>query len=263
MKELIRAQNKVFSDEDLIESLQKLGVRKGDILCVHTEIFGFGTPLLSKEAFLSAILECFWQVLGSDGTLIMPTFTYSFCKNLPFDKRESASTMGVLTEFFRKQKGVFRSDDPIFSFAIKGAKEKLFLKPCKTCFGAGSVYDELAKNDGKIMLFGTDKLGYTFTHFVEEVAGVSYRYFKEFSGEITNEKGETRQSKIDYYVRNLEKHSHLSVQKQIDFLKAHDNFKEIKFANAPIVLIRAKPYLDELLKAFKADETCLLEDVKA
>ncbi len=259
MKELIKAKGEIFTTKDLILALEKVGVKSGDILCVHTEIFNFGTPLLPKNEFLSAVLECFWQVLGKNGTLIMPTFTYSFCKNKPFNKLESGSTMGVLTEFFRKQKGVFRSDDPIFSFAVSGAKKDLFLKPCATCFGVGSVYDELARNNGKIMLFGTDKLGYTFTHFVEEVANVSYRYFKEFSGILIDEKGEEKNAKIKYFVRDLNKNSHLSIAKQIDFLKKNDNFALTQFGAAPIVLIKAKPYLNELLKAFKKDENCLLE----
>lgn len=32
----------------------------------------------------------------------MPTFTYSFCKNEIYDKLNSKSTVGVLTEYFRK-----------------------------------------------------------------------------------------------------------------------------------------------------------------
>ncbi|TQR33832.1 acetyltransferase [Campylobacter sp. MIT 99-7217] len=259
MKELISTRDKNYTNRDLIKSLQELGIKEGDILCVHTELFNFGKPLLSKDEFLKALLECFYKALGQRGTLIMPSFTYSFCKNEAFDKTHSKSTMGVLTEFFRKQKGVKRTNDPIFSFAIKGAKEELFLKDTSSCFGEGCVYDELAKNEGKILLFGMQNSGYTFTHFVEEKAGVSYRYFKKFSGILIDEAGKAYQKNIEYFVRSLEKNSNLSVEKQIELLKQDLNFKSLSFANASLTLINAKPYLQSFLKALKEDEEVLLQ----
>ncbi|WP_089503411.1 AAC(3) family N-acetyltransferase [Campylobacter pinnipediorum] len=49
---------------------------------------------------------------------MMPTFTYSFCDRDIYDKEKSKSKVGILGEFFRKLKGVYRTDDPIFSFAV-------------------------------------------------------------------------------------------------------------------------------------------------
>ncbi len=95
----------------------------------------------------------------------MPTFTYSFCKNEVYDKLNSKCTVGILNEFFRKQEGVKRTNDPIFSFAVKGAKEDLFLyKEQKSCFDEGCIYNILKNNNGKIVLLGTQLLDHTFTH---------------------------------------------------------------------------------------------------
>ncbi len=105
MKYFLEHNGKKYSDKDLIDAFYQLGIKRGDILCVHTEIFKFGIPLLSRNEFLQTILNCFFEVIGQEGTLIMPTFTYSFCKNETYDKVHSKSKVGVLNEFFRTSGG--------------------------------------------------------------------------------------------------------------------------------------------------------------
>ncbi|EJG9898451.1 aminoglycoside N(3)-acetyltransferase, partial [Campylobacter lari] len=187
MKYFLEYNGKKYSNIDLIEAFKKLGITKGDILCVHTELFNFGTPLLPRNEFLQTILDCFFEVIGEEGTLIMPTFTYSFCKNEVYDKVKSCTKMGALNEYFRKQIGVKRTNDPIFSFAIKGAKEGLFDTQNLSCFGKNSGYDILTKNNGKIIYFGLD-WAHTFIHYIEEKFKVDYRYFKIFKGIIKDGK---------------------------------------------------------------------------
>lgn len=113
--------------------------------------------MLPKNEFLQTILNCFFEVIGKEGTLIMPTFTYSFYKNEVYDKINSKTKMGALNEYFRKQTGVKRTNDPIFSFAIKRAKEELFLKDTTSYFRENCVYEVLAKENGKYIIFGLMK----------------------------------------------------------------------------------------------------------
>ncbi|WP_223810432.1 MULTISPECIES: AAC(3) family N-acetyltransferase [unclassified Campylobacter] len=257
---LIKYKEKILYSKDLLLSLEEIGLSKGDMLCVHTEIFSFGMPLLKKEDFLNKIIEIFKDILGKNGTLIMPTFTYSFCKNLDFDKLNSRSTMGILTEHYRKQNGVYRTNDPIFSFAISGAKAELLKKDCKSCFEKGSVYDVLKDEKGKLLIFGNQKLGYTFTHFIEEEALVSYRYFKEFNGNFIDEMGNKRQKSIKYYVRKLNEKSELDIDKVLKLLKQSNNFNTKNVANANITLIDTKKYYDTFYEMMKRDENFLLKE---
>ncbi|EAJ0826043.1 TPA: aminoglycoside N(3)-acetyltransferase [Campylobacter jejuni] len=258
MKYFLEHNGKKYSDKDLIDAFYQLGIKRGDILCVHTELFKFGVPLLSRNEFLQTILNCFFEVIGKEGTLIMPTFTYSFCKNEVYDKINSKTKMGALNEYFRKQTEVKRTNDPIFSFAIKGVKEELFLKDTTSCFGENCVYDMLSKINGKIILLGSKTNGYTFTHFIEEKARVPYRYFKEFQGKIIFENGMSKNIKINYYVRKLNINSDLDVYKQIKILQEDDNFKVENFANSCIVSINANKYLQATLETLKKDAYCLL-----
>ncbi|MGQ2645128.1 AAC(3) family N-acetyltransferase, partial [Campylobacter jejuni] len=137
MKYFLEHNGKKYSDKDLIDAFYQLGIKRGDILCVHTELMKFGKALLTKNDFLKTLLECFFKVLGKEGTLLMPTFTYSFCKNEVYDKVHSKGKVGVLNEFFRTSGGggVRRTWDPFFAFGGRGGKGVFFLKENKRCFG--------------------------------------------------------------------------------------------------------------------------------
>nr|WP_229238448.1 AAC(3) family N-acetyltransferase [Campylobacter volucris] len=228
-------------------------------MCIHTELFNFGVPMMKKTILLKSILDCFFSIIKKSGTLIMPTFTYSFCENEIYNKQCSQSYMGTLTNFFRTQSGVKRTNDPIFSFAIKGAKQDLFLKDTKSCFGENCVYDVLAKENGKIILFGMNNKGFTFSHFTEEKMQVSYRYYKTFRGSIVDNNIEKVYS-IKYFVRDLTQNSHLNINKQIEILKKTNNFNECIFAGAPIVSINAKKYLNENINALTLNEKILISN---
>ncbi|MBK1991685.1 aminoglycoside N(3)-acetyltransferase [Campylobacter sp. 2018MI35] len=259
MDTFLRA-DKNYTLNDLLITLEKLGIKKGDVLCIHTELFNFGFPLLSKKEYLDTYIKAFLEILGETGTLIMPTFTYSFCKNENYDKLNSKCKVGILNEFFRFYEGATRNNDPIFFFCYKRKEQKEFLKDHSSCFGENSVYDTLYKMNGKIILLGSEINGYTFTHFIEEKAKVPYRYFKNFSGKIIDELGNISQKNIKYYVRNLNTNSNLDVYKQIKILKNSNNFKKEKFGNSCIINIDSKSYLTNTLKKLLDDPYYLLKN---
>lgn len=250
MKNLLKYNGKIYSQDDLIEALIRLGIQKGDIICCHSEIYSFGIPLLPIKDFLNALIECLFETVGQNGTLIMPTFTYSFCNNEVYDKLNSKCTVGALGEFFRKQNGVKRTNDPIFSFAIKGAKEKLFLNQDdqKSCFDDNCVYAILVKNKGKILNFG-NKDCFTFAHYPIEKVGVDYRYFKEFEGLIIDEKGQSYHKSIQYYVREHDVYE--TDEKIIKFLENKSYFNKIGFGGTFLNLIDAQAFYNDLIKAYK------------
>ncbi|MGG7073852.1 AAC(3) family N-acetyltransferase [Campylobacter sp. 9BO] len=258
MKELLSHANGIITNHDICEMLENLGLKKGDHVCVHSELFTLGVPLLKKDEFLSEIIKCFWQIIGKNGVLIMPTFTYSFCKNLPFDNLKTPSTMGVLTEFFRLQNKSLRSNDPIFSFTISGKNAKEYINDCKSCFGVGSVYDILFKNSGKILHFGNAYKGFTFSHFLEEKLNIPYRYFKEFSGELIDENGIKQHKNILYFVRRLADRSILSVEKNVKILTNANNFKVANLGGGNVSIMECKKYHDAIKSALQDDKFALV-----
>lgn len=252
MKKILKCNDKIYTQTDLIEALYNLGIKKGDIVCAHSEIFSFGTPLLNINEFLRILIESLFNVIGKEGTLIMPTFTYSFCKDEIYDKLNSKCLVGALNEFFRKQRGVKRTDDPIFSFAIKGAKEDLFLgKEINSCFGKNCTYEILMQNDGKILNFG-NKGCYTFVHYPEESFKISYRYNKIFQGLIIDENNIQYEKCINFFVRYQGVKT--SDEKITQFLRGKKYFKEVEFGNTLLALIDTQSFYKDLIETFKINE---------
>lgn len=54
---------------------------------------------MPKKQHLSVYMEAMLDVIGKNGTLIMPVFSYSFCKNEVYNKLYSKSKVGILMNF--------------------------------------------------------------------------------------------------------------------------------------------------------------------
>src|SRR5215470_17644167 len=105
-----------YSSADIKAALDKLPLGRGDIIFCHSNIGFFGRSSYGTygdvcEAFFDALMAR----LGYEGTLCVPTFTYSFQRGEVFDPDCSVSSMGVFAEWIRKHEASTRSDDPCYS----------------------------------------------------------------------------------------------------------------------------------------------------
>ena len=194
--ELFEVNSRIYTSDDLASAIKELGIEKGDMICVHSNFTQFGKILPRKNEFLSVLIDIFKELVGDEGTILVPTFTYSFCRGLCFDKKHSKTSMGALGEYFRKENGVYRNDDPIFSHAIWGAKTELFKTEFRECFGKNSAFDIMYENNAKFIMLGLGAEGFTFYMYIEQNIGVSYRYLKKFIGQIIDENGAKKESEI-------------------------------------------------------------------
>lgn len=194
-----------YTIDDLKEGLKSVGIKQGDIIFTYVSFGLLGRLKDSKSSgeTCQILFDSFRKILGSEGTLLVPTYTYSFPNKEIYDVQNSPSTIGPFTEFFRKQKGVIRSRDPIFSVAGLGPKATYLLSNLpKTCFGKESVYDKLTKLGGKICMIGLSLHWSTYRHHIEEIVGIPARYSKKFSGQII-ENENTNLETWNYYARKL------------------------------------------------------------
>jgi aminoglycoside 3-N-acetyltransferase len=192
---------------DISAAVSDLSVAEDDVLFVHSGLrdslrVAGGT---AREK-MATVLDGLRGAVPS-GTLMMPTFTYSFCREEPFDVQASPSTVGVLTEWFRRQPGVRRTPEPIFSVAVQGPirpewEPRLFAVGDKECFGAESIFAYLLEVDAKILLYGADFDTCTLVHYVEQAQQVPYRFMKPFSGTVRHDGIESRVT-ARYFVREL------------------------------------------------------------
>ena len=197
VKLFLAKDGKWVTNISMIESLLSIEADKCDTLFIHTSLsFGQPNPQLKKKELLGELL----RVIDSLGvkTVCMPTFTFSFCNGVDFDPATSASRMGVLNEFFRKQEGVIRSIDPLMSVALKGEDTDLVRKIGHESCGANSTYDMLRHRDNVKFLFLGPKIGecMTYMHYLEWLYGVEYRYDRTFKGNVTVD----GQTKLEEYV---------------------------------------------------------------
>jgi aminoglycoside 3-N-acetyltransferase len=189
-------------------ALAATGAAPDDVVFVHSDTRRCGRVegRLAEEKLDTVLRGLSDAVAG--GVLLMPTFTYSFCRGEDFDVSTSASTVGALTERFRTRSGVRRTPEPIFSTAFQGSlppewEARLMEVGDKDCFGAESVFAYLAERDALLVFLDASFHACTFVHYIEQRLGVPYRYLKVFEGEVRAGSAR-RHVRASYLVRRLD-----------------------------------------------------------
>lgn len=186
--ELFLDSNKNWiTDKQIKDTLMQLGADQCDYLFIHTSLnFGIPNPSLKR----TELMECLLQTIKELGVknILMPTFTFSFCNKRDYNPLTSASKMGALNEYFRKQPAVIRSIDPLMSVALLGEDVDLVKGVGHYSCGENCTYDKLHhRQNVKFLMFGP-QIGacMTYMHYLEWFFGVDYRYDRAFIGNIDN-----------------------------------------------------------------------------
>ena len=258
---IISYQGQNLDFASICQALEQIGVKAGDDICVHSSLMRLGKILVTPKQLLDTLIAAFREVIGPQGTLIMPTFTYSYCHQQIYDVLHTPSTMGILTEYYRQLPQYHRTINPIFHFAVSGPNADYYLNEKATsCFGINSVYDLLTKRNGQIVVFGEKGKGYTFVHHIEEEVPVSYRYYKTFAGTMIDAQGHKRQTSIRYFVRHLNRRSVVYGIKVLNFLEQQGLSTELPLGGGTICAFACQPSKQALLQLMREDEQQLLMD---
>jgi aminoglycoside 3-N-acetyltransferase len=195
------AQGNPVTSDDLRAALDGVQAHDCRVLYMHTGLsFGSPNPELGRAQLLDAIYKAV-RSLGVP-TLCVPTFTFSFCNGEDYDSTQSRSHMGALNEYIRRRPEAVRSVDPLMSVALVGEDRDLVENLGHESIGTNSTFDKLSRRQGVKFLFLGVRLGdcFTYMHYLEWVAGVSYRYDREFTGKITHA-GKTCEDTYQLFVR--------------------------------------------------------------
>jgi aminoglycoside 3-N-acetyltransferase len=157
---------------DIAGPLRELGVEPGGVLLVHTS-FRADRPV---EGGPRGLIEALRDAVGSEGTLVMPSWSGN--DDEPFDAGVAPASpdLGVVADMFRRIPGVRRSDH-CFAFAAAGPRAEaitsglLPLPPHAPDSPVGRVHDL----DGQVLLLGVGHDANTTLHLAELLAGVPYR----------------------------------------------------------------------------------------
>lgn len=245
------------------EALAEIGLRPGDTALVHSDaIVAAQLPPVPDEQRLDLLIGALQASVGSEGTLVMPAFSYSFTKNETYDVLNTSSTVGMLTEHFRKQKVVRRSADPIFSVAARGPRaNELCSAPAKECFGTDSVFAVLHRLNSYIVCLGCPLTsGGTFVHYVEKSSGVDYRYDKVFRGTVIWPDRSSTEESVVYYVRDLERQSGADLRRLQRRLEANRLLKKSTLGRVRVLGVRAADFYETASQMLKEDPSSLIEE---
>jgi aminoglycoside 3-N-acetyltransferase len=179
-------ENGPITADSLRKDLLKLGVSPGMVLLVHSSLSSLGWVSGGPVAVILALEE----VLGREGTLVMPTHSGDLTdpekwENPPVPEewketiRQSIPAydpdltptrgMGRIPETFRKQPGVIRSNHPHVSFSARGPQAQFICGYHGLHFGLGedSPLARVFDLEGWVLLLGVGHENNTSLHLAE------------------------------------------------------------------------------------------------
>lgn len=252
---------KKFSAADLNTKLKNLGIKNGDTIMIHGD--GIILNFINGETYFDKIRlfrDALLKKIGKNGTLLVPTFNYSFLKKREFDPLKNESQIGFFSEIFRSIEKTNRSSHPVFSFLIIGKnKKKLINTGINDCFGKNSIFKKFHDLNGKILTFGCGFNRITFAIHVEEMFGVSYRYRKYFKGIIKKKNKILKINKLSYYVRKLNQNNDLNLFNLKRSLIKEKKIQIIKFGRVSAEMVKAKDFFSTATKKLKKNPYYLIE----
>lgn len=187
------------SERDVVESTQHpntitslkhdfkaLGIKPGLVLIMHSALSEMGWTVGGAVAVIKALME----ILTSEGTLIMPTFSsdntepshwenppvpenwWEIIRNeMPAFHPEITPTrgMGAVVETFRKWPQVIRSKHPVSSFAVWGKYAEYIIADheLETDLGENSPIARIYDLNGYILLVGVSHENNSSLHLAE------------------------------------------------------------------------------------------------
>jgi|WetSurMetagenome_2_1015567.scaffolds.fasta_scaffold39879_2 aminoglycoside 3-N-acetyltransferase len=176
-----RRVRKTAAEPDAVELqefelfLQSLGITDGDILMVQSAWDG----LRGLRARPSEVIAVFKKLIGPNGTLIMPTGPLPVTRDgiQVYDVDKSPSSLGLLSESFRRMPNVKRGMFPLAPVSAYGPLADVFTRDFRmesgnTAYGKGSPYWELGQRNGKVLILGIDFIrAVTLFHSAFDVLG--------------------------------------------------------------------------------------------
>ena len=177
---LLRAVHGTFTTEDLIAEIDRQIETDWDILMVHSSVNGM-EPTFDGSAL--ELCQALIEYCGPERTLVMPAFNFGeegqgarevLKSNPRFDLRRTPSTMGLLTELFRRSRGVRQSRHPVYRVAALGPRAEELVEGQELApggMGPNTPFDYMARHNAQIIGIGKNFGVMTQVHHVESLLG--------------------------------------------------------------------------------------------
>ena len=250
----------IYTRKDIISAFRRLGIEHGDILFLSTSLgmLGSAQGVSTGDGLNDLFHKAIRDVLGRDGTILVPTYSYTFGKDHRrgcnvFDPKNTPADTGPFPEYFRKLPGARRSLDPMVSISgIGPACDELMDDLPATSYGADCIFDRLIYTKAKCCNVGLGPNWTPFLHHADWLVKVPFRYDKVFFGTILVN-GIPKEMKWVYSVRDLSDASRADAHKLANMSEDAGIWKRASLGRGRIYAASYKQYFDFTVASQKAD----------
>ncbi len=169
----------MFTKEQIFEQLRAMGAPQDSIVLMHSSFRTVGEFEGGAEGFLDALIEYF---TAKGGLFLVAAHTWNNLEKdrITLDMQTPESNTGVLSVLAAKHKDGVRSENPCHSVVVFGDRARAeALVECdkfiETPIAPDSVYGELYRQNGYVLLVGVSQAKNTYLHTVDELLNVQDR----------------------------------------------------------------------------------------
>lgn len=246
------------TQSDIARGLEELGIRRGEVVYVHSSLSAFGRVDGGADAVIDALLA----TVGPQGTVVVPTFTWERNHAEPvvvFDGANDPSEVGRITEVFRQRPEAIRNEHVCHSTAAIGpAAESVmggsvhpfaFDASLYKCYELGSWY----------VFLGCGFTSGTALHTVEEIMQVPYRYYRDFEDSTVIRPDGTRVPAVSLEFLREEGYRN-GFAKMDAVFDADGILRHTRMGNAALTAARIRDVIDRGVRYLEEDICYLLDE---
>ena len=176
-QEMERFLSTIVPEQEVADTFASLGIH-GDVM-VHSSLIHIGNIKGKHKPIVKALQE---HVLEKGNTLLAIAIpikgsTKEYLQTISRFDKDAPIAMGVISTYFAKQEGAFRSLNPTHSIVALGPRAEEYTIEHhidKTPFTEKSPYYKLLKHNGGVLMIGAAIKHLTLCHIVEDMLGELY-----------------------------------------------------------------------------------------
>jgi aminoglycoside 3-N-acetyltransferase len=173
-----------YDYKDLLDLYRELGLDSGRVVYATGNFGRLGRySQRDKEVLLQNHIDVIQEIIGVDGTLVVPTHSWSLCNtDKIFDIDKTKSETGPFTEKVRTQNNSTRQFHPFSSLTAIGKRsQEICSNNSRHVFGWESPFQRMIDLNALYISVGQPmERSISLVHHIEFLMGVPYRYSKEF-----------------------------------------------------------------------------------